>query len=70
MTQASLKVDGMTCNHCVETITSSLEKFSGVLEVIINLEEKEVTLNYDEARIGLKEICSEISTLGFEIIHK
>jgi len=67
MTQATLKVEGMTCNHCVETITSSLENSSGVLGLIIDLDKKEVKLNYDENHIKLDKITSEISALGFEV---
>jgi len=70
MIQALLKVEGMTCNHCVETITNSLEKLSGVLAVIINLDEKEVRLDYDENIIELGIIIGEISALGFEILEE
>tara|TARA_Y100001936_G_scaffold226882_1_gene246676 strand:- start:2805 stop:3017 length:213 start_codon:yes stop_codon:yes gene_type:complete len=70
MIQAFLKVKGMTCNHCVETITNSLEKLSGVSEVIINLDEKEVKLDYDENSIKLNKIIGEISALGFEIAEE
>ena len=70
MIQALLKVEGMTCNHCVETITNSLEKLSGVLAVIINLDEKEVKLDYDENSIKLNKIIGEISALGFEIAEE
>ncbi len=67
MTQTKLKVDGMTCNHCVETITNSLEKSSGVLGVSIDLDKKEVKLDYDENKIKLEEITSKILVLGFEV---
>ena len=50
--------------------TNSLEKLSGVSEVIINLDEKEVKLDYDENSIKLNKIIGEISALGFEIAEE
>tara|TARA_Y100001936_G_scaffold247562_1_gene293599 strand:+ start:2090 stop:2302 length:213 start_codon:yes stop_codon:yes gene_type:complete len=67
MIRASLKVNGMTCNHCVETITKSLEKLSGVLAVIVDLDKKSVKLDYDENIIKLEKITDKIIDLGFEI---
>ena len=69
MIRASLKVNGMTCNHCVETITKSLEKLSGVLDVIVDLDKKAVKLDYDENIIKLEKITGEILALGFEIVE-
>ena len=70
MTQANLKVEGMTCNHCVETITKSLEKLYGVSGVIIDLDGKKVKLDYDENTIKLEKITGEILALGFEIAEE
>tara|TARA_Y100000590_G_scaffold382851_1_gene453130 strand:+ start:476 stop:688 length:213 start_codon:yes stop_codon:yes gene_type:complete len=67
MIRESLKVNGMTCNHCVETITKSLEKLSGVLAVIVDLDKKSVKLDYDENIIKLEKITDKIIDLGFEI---
>ena len=67
MIRASLKVNGMTCNHCVETITKSLEKLSVVLAVIVDLDKKSVKLDYDENIIKLEKITDKIIDLGFEI---
>ena len=70
MSQASLKVEGMTCNHCVETISNSLKKLPGVQMVIVDLDEKEVKFDYDENTIKLENINGEILALGFEIAEK
>ena len=65
--QKSLKVEGMTCQHCVQIISDSLKNRVGIKTVGVNIDKKEVKVEYDEGKIELKEIFSEISALGFEI---
>ena len=65
--QKSLKVEGMTCQHCVQIISDSLKNRAGIETVDVNINKKEVKVEYDEEKIELKEIFSEISALGFEI---
>ena len=65
--QKSLKVEGMTCQHCVQIISDSLKNRAGIKTVGVNIDKKEVKVEYDEGKIELKEIFSEISALGFEI---
>ena len=65
--QKSLKVEGMTCQHCVQIISDSLKNRAGIETVGVNIDKKEVKVEYDEGKIELKEIFSEISALGFEI---
>ena len=67
MIKKSLKVEGMTCQHCVQTITNSLEDKQGIETVAINIDKKEVRIEFDEANINLEQISSEIVALGFEI---
>lgn len=67
MTQELLKVEGMTCQHCAQTITDSLKKISGVQAVEVNLDQNEVKINYDEEKTDLKEISGGITEAGFEL---
>ena len=69
MTQKSLKVEGMTCQHCVQTITNSLKGKTGIEMVGVNIDKKEVKIEYDEEKITLEIIFSEITALGFEIVE-
>ena len=66
--QKSLKVQGITCQHCVETITNSLRDKTGIKTVGINIDKKEVIIDYDEETINLEQISSGITELGFEIL--
>ena len=65
--QKSLKVEGMTCQNCVQIISDSLKNRAGIETVGVNIDKKEVKVEYDEEKVELEQIFSDISALGFEI---
>ena len=67
MTQESLKVEGMTCQHCVQTITDALGKIDGTNKVAVDLDKKEVQVDYNEEETDLQEISDKIIEVGFEL---
>jgi copper chaperone len=69
MMQKVLKVEGMTCQHCVQTVTEMLGKMIGVEKVEISLEQKEVTIDFDELRTQTEVISAQIIEAGFEVIE-
>ena len=67
--QKSLKVEGMTCQHCVQIISESLKNRAGIETVGVNIDKKEVKVEYDEEKVELEQIFTDISALGFEIVE-
>ncbi len=67
--QKSLKVEGMTCQHCVQIISDSLKNRAGIKTVGVNIDKKEVKVEYDEEKVELEQIFTDISALGFEIVE-
>ncbi len=68
MSREIIKVDGMTCGHCVETVTGAVQKLGGVQSVNVNLDKKEVAVQFDDAITPLSSISSSIEEVGFEVI--
>jgi copper chaperone len=68
MTKESLNVEGMTCQHCVQTITDALEKIAGTNKVAVDLDKKEVQVDYNEEKTNLQEISDKIVEVGFELV--
>ncbi len=66
--QTILKVDGMACSHCENTIKKALFSLSGVTNVEINLSEKTVKVEYDN--IEIETIKNEIEEQGYDVISK
>ena len=57
----------MTCQHCVETITEALRKIVGINKVAVDLDKKEVQIDYNKEETNLKEISIKIVEIGFEL---
>lgn len=62
----TIKVDGMTCNHCKSNVESNLEKLSFVNSAKVNLTEKTVTLEGDSIEIEMAK--ETIESLGYKPI--
>ncbi len=67
MTHQVIQVDGMTCGHCVETVTQAVRSLQGIQKVTVDLDKKQVVLDYDEQKIGLAGISAKITEVGFEV---
>ena len=67
--QRILKVEGMTCQHCVETVSETVTKMEGVEKVDVNLEQENVRVEYDESKTKLEDISIQIIKAGFEVVR-
>lgn len=59
------KVDGMSCNHCVQTITKSLIKLDSRAKVQVDLASKLVTV---ESAEDPKTLAAEIEEAGYTVL--
>ncbi len=67
MTHQVIQVEGMTCGHCVETVTEAVQSLQGIQKVTVDLDKKQVILDYDEQKVGLAGISAKITEVGFEV---
>ncbi|MDX5476132.1 MAG: copper chaperone CopZ [Bacillaceae bacterium] len=67
MEQKTLKVNGMSCGHCIRTIENNIGKLNGVNLVKVMLSEGKVNLNYDSGVISLDQIIHEIEEQGYDV---
>jgi len=68
MANQTLNVEGMTCNHCVQTIKEAVNNLVGISRVEVDLENKQVAVEYDKALVKLDSITDKIVEIGFEVI--
>ena len=60
-----LVVDGMTCGHCVRTITGAIRRFDAAAEVTIDLDTGEVDI---KGRIALADAVKAIGDEGYPVV--
>lgn len=63
MTRTTLKVDGMSCGHCVAAVTRALEAMDGVR--IEHVEIGTATVDHDAALTTSAQIIEAVSAAGY-----
>lgn len=65
MATATLKVQGMSCGHCVRTVTEALESVDGVKAAKVDLGAGRAFVEYDENRTGPRELVGAVMDEGY-----
>ncbi|WP_410513282.1 copper chaperone CopZ [Paenibacillus sp. BR2-3] len=68
MANVVLKVDGMSCNHCVHSVEGAVNKLPGVEWVKVSLVEGEVTVEFKDAKVTLENIKETIEDQGYNVL--
>lgn len=68
MEKSIIRVDGMSCEHCVKAVTKAVGALPGIGNVIVDLKGKTVTVDYDPAKTPLGKIKTEINDQGYDVI--
>lgn len=63
-----LKVNGMSCEHCVKSITKAVSALPGVGSVKIDLNAKTVSVEHNPDQSPLDKIKAEIEDQGYDVI--
>lgn len=61
----TLKVPGMTCPVCPITVKKALQKVSGVSNIAVNFDQKEVAVTFDDAKTNEAALMKATSEVGF-----
>jgi len=66
METVTLKVNGMTCQGCVRSVTKVLQGVPGVDSAEVSLERGEARVVYDPARAAAAQLRAAIDEAGYE----
>ena len=56
MASTTLKVPGISCEHCERTITETLTPVAGVRDVRVDIPAKLVHVSYDDAAVDVERM--------------
>lgn len=65
MAQITLKVTGMSCGHCVQTVSGALEGINGVRSAQVDLEAGRAVVDYDEERTDASHMVGAVMDEGY-----
>lgn len=64
--EAVINVDGMTCQSCVRNITENISSKAGVVNILVSLEDKSATVQYDNSLTSPNQVAEMIEDMGFD----
>jgi copper chaperone len=62
---ATLHIQGMTCQHCVQTVTRALTSVPGISEAHVDLAQNSARITYDPAVATLPKVMQAVNATGF-----
>jgi len=62
-----INVDGITCEHCVDTIKEAVEILDGIFSVDVDIEKKQVVVEFDEKIAKTEDLIDKIEEVGFKV---
>lgn len=64
---ATIKIKGMSCNHCVMAVHKALGEIDGVKDVKVDLEKSEAT--FDEATpVDMNRVREAVKKAGYQVV--
>ncbi len=68
MQSIQIKINGMTCMGCVNSVETVLEKISGVNSVDVSLDKALAIIQYDAEKASTDQLKQAIQDAGFEVV--
>ena len=65
MTKTTLKVTGMTCGHCVRSVSEAIGSLEGVQSADVQLDSGRATVVYDESRVSTRDLVGAVTEEGY-----
>jgi copper chaperone len=63
-----INVEGMSCDHCKMAVTKAVSALEGVSSVAVSLENKTVSVDFEEERLPLDTIKQAIEGQGYDVV--
>jgi copper chaperone len=67
MEKVTIKVQGMTCQGCVNSVTKVLKPIPGVSDVAVTLTPGEARVTFDAAQTNVGALRKAIEGAGFDV---
>ena len=67
MEKVTLKVIGMSCGHCVNSIEGSVGKLQGISSVKVHLDAGNVDVEFNPSEVSLSKIKETIDDQGYDV---
>ncbi len=69
MAEIVLKIKGMSCQHCVVSISKALKDLKGIKDVKVSLEKGSAEVNYDDTLVTKTQMSEAVADAGYTVIN-
>ena len=66
--QITLKVSGMTCGHCKQSVNDALSNLEGVQSVEVNLDSGNVDVAYEDSLVSKAQLIEIVEDQGYDVV--
>jgi copper chaperone len=67
MSEKNLKIEGMTCGHCVMSVTKELSKLPGAKDVTVDLASQSAHLTTDDS-VTDQQLAEAVDEAGYKLV--
>jgi copper ion binding protein len=64
--KTTLKIEGMSCEHCVKHVTNALKDLAGVSSATVSLKDKSAAVEHGDA-VTLEALKAAVVEAGYEV---
>jgi copper ion binding protein len=68
MTKTTLKIQGMTCNHCVMRVAKAIKAVPGVQDAQVDLNKAEAVVTYDDGKVSPETLSTVVVEAGYKVV--
>ena len=68
MSKTTLKIQGMTCNHCVTRVAKALRAVPGVQDAQVDLQKAEAVITYDGSKVATETFSTAVAEAGYKVV--
>ncbi len=65
MAEITLKIEGMSCGHCVSSVKKAIDGIAGVSSSDVSV--GSATVVYDDSKTGRDEIAAAVRAAGYKV---
>jgi copper ion binding protein len=67
MATQTIKIEGMTCNHCVMRVEKALKALPGVMDARVDLQKGVAVVTYDDTKITPEKLSFAVVEAGYRV---
>ena len=64
---AIIRIEGMHCHRCEQTIQKALTSHDGVHEVEVDFNSKQASVLYDQDKVTIQSLADAVTEVGYRV---